>query len=208
MEQETLVCHECDLIVSVPKELTPGHKLVCPRCHKTISLGLTHPKQNVFAFTISSLTLLLLANFFPFLTFEAQGRSQSISLLQTASEMYQQEYILMAMLIYLFIFCLPLLYILSLMFFLLVAQFKVLPRLALESAKLVSKLLPWCMADVFFTGVVVALIKIIAMAEIVFGIAFYAYLMFAITFLYLTQVVDFHRLWGWYSEAYEGQSGS
>lgn len=206
MKQETLVCHECDLMVNVPEQLAPGHKLVCPRCHKTISLGLTHPKQNVFAFAISSLTLLILANFFPFLTFEAKGRSQSISLLQTASEMYNQEYIIMAMLIYLFIFCLPLLYILSLMVFLVVSQLKVLPKLALESAKLVSKLLPWCMADVFFTGVVVALIKIIAMAEIVFGIAFYSYLMFALMFLYLTQVMDLHRLWGWYSEAYEVNS--
>ena len=52
------------------------------------------------------------------------------------------------------------------------------------------------MADVFFTGVVVALIKIIALADILFGVAFYSYLIFALFFLHLNQIVDLHRLWG------------
>ena len=118
MGQETLVCHECDLVIAVPSTLPCDQKLACPRCHKTISFGLNNPKQWVVAVASCCLVLLFIANFFPFLSFEAQGRSQTISLLQTSLEMYQQEYIIMAMLIYLFIFCLPLIYISSLILFL------------------------------------------------------------------------------------------
>jgi paraquat-inducible protein A len=165
MSHSPLVCHECDLIITLPEQVAKTEKLVCPRCHHSITLGVHAPKQRVFAVALSCLALLFVANLFPFLTFETQGRSQSISLLQTASEMYVQDYQLMG--------------------------------------KLISSLLPWCMADVFFTGVVVALIKIIAMADIVFGIAFYSYLLFALFFLYLTQVMDLHRLWSWYQGAFE-----
>lgn len=203
MSQKTLVCHECDLLVALPDTLAKDQKLACPRCHHTITRGHKMPKQRVFAVAFSCLLLLFMANFFPFLTFQSQGRSQTISLLQTSSEMYLQDYRLMGVLIFLFIFCLPLFYILSLLGFALLTKVKALPTLALELGKLISSLTPWCMADVFFTGAVVALIKIIEMAEIVFGIAFYSYLLFALLFIYLTAVMDLHRLWHWYSEAYE-----
>lgn len=203
MEQDTLVCDECDLLVAMPSTCDKTDRLVCPRCHHTITVGIHMPKQRVFAVASSCLFLLVLINYFPFLTFQTQGRSQSITLLQTASEMYAQDYKLMGTLIFLFIFCLPLLYISSLFFYVVLTQLKRAPKLALEFGKLISSLLPWCMADVFFTGVIVALIKIIAMADIIFGIAFYSYLLFALLFLYLSQVMDRHRLWSWYYDAYE-----
>ncbi len=202
-----LVCDECDMLIAMPPSCEKTDRLVCPRCQHTITIGVERPKQRVFAVATSCLFLLFLVNYFPFLTFQSQGRSQSITLLQTVSEMYAQDYKLMGTLIFLFIFCLPLIYIISLFLYVLLTQLARAPKIALELGKLISSLLPWCMADVFFTGVVVALIKIIAMAEIVFGIAFYSYLLFALLFLYLSQVMDRHRLWGWYQEAFERQNG-
>lgn len=206
MEPEMLVCDECDLLITMPPSCDKTHRLVCPRCQHTITIGLERPKQVSFALAMSCLLLLFLVNYFPFLTFQAQGRSQSINLLQTASALFAQDYKLIAALIFLFIFCLPLLYVASLVIYILLTHTAKLPVVALELGKLLSSLLPWCMADVFFTGVVVALIKIVAMADIVFGIAFYSYLFFALLFLYLSQVMDKHRLWGWYQQAFERQS--
>jgi paraquat-inducible protein A len=58
-------------------------------------------------------------------------------------------------------------------------------------------LLPWAMSEVFLMGVLVALIKIAAMAKIVLGMAFWAYIFFAVMFLRLVSIADTHRLWGW-----------
>ena len=53
------------------------------------------------------------------------------------------------------------------------------------------------MTEVFLIGVLVALIKIIAMANIVMGISFWAYILFTVLFVYISNIVDPHRLWGW-----------
>ena len=207
MQLNSIICNECDTIVSLPDRLSSREKLVCPCCHKTITRGSTKPKQLGAALASTCLILLIISNFFPFLAFEAQGPSQSISLLQTAFELNRQEYSLMAVLVFLFIFLLPMLYIITLLVFLFLTSINVASSLCLEMAKWISHLLPWCMADVFFTGVLVALIKIVALADIVFGMAFYSYLLFALMFLYLTQVVDVHRLWSWYEQAFEVNNG-
>ncbi len=46
-------------------------------------------------------------------------------------------------------------------------------------------------------GVLVALIKIVAIASVVLGISFWAYIIFTLLFVYIASVVDNKRLWTW-----------
>ena len=57
------------------------------------------------------------------------------------------------------------------------------------------------MADVFIIGALVSLIKVAGMAQIEFGVAFWAFCVFAILLLYTTQSVDSD--WMWFSLAGE-----
>ena len=59
----------------------------------------------------------------------------------------------------------------------------------------VVQLQPWSMVEVFIIGVVVSLVKLAAMATITLGIAFWAYVGFAICFTAAFACVDRHALW-------------
>lgn len=67
--------------------------------------------------------------------------------------------------------------------------------------RLMSYFLPWVMAEVFIVGVLVALIKIIEMADIVLGFSFWAYILFVIFFTLTANIANRHQLWEWIENA-------
>lgn len=66
---------------------------------------------------------------------------------------------------------------------------------AKDVAKLIFHLQTWCMVEVFFFGVLVSLIKIIHMATVVLGIAFWAYAAFSISFILAVSRLDTYCTW-------------
>lgn len=61
-------------------------------------------------------------------------------------------------------------------------------------------LTPWSMVEVFLIGVLVSLIKIAAMAEVILGISFWAYIAFSVCLTATLANIDRHQLWDWLEE--------
>ena len=99
-----------------------------------------------------------------------------------------------------FIVVVPVLY-LTLLIVLLLARKRLFSyKVAVRCAKALSYLTPWAMADVFIVGVLVALIKVIELASILFGTSFWAYMVFAVIFVMTTQIANSYQLWVWVEE--------
>lgn len=62
-------------------------------------------------------------------------------------------------------------------------------------ARSLAHLHPWMMADVFIIGALVSLIKVAGMAQIEFGISFWAFCVFALLLLLTTQSLDADWMW-------------
>ena len=63
------------------------------------------------------------------------------------------------------------------------------------AGRLLFVLNPWSMVEVFIIGVLVSLVKIGAMANVVLGVSFWAYLGFAICFTATFSSLDRLRMW-------------
>lgn len=190
-------CLECDLLITMPDVISHRTNVLCPRCHHSIAIGHNNAKQYVLAMSLTALILIFIACSFSFISFSASGQSRTINLLQTFTELYAQEYYLVAMLVFAFILLLPTLYLVSICLIILSTyrQFDFLPTVAI--GKLISYILPWSMAEVFLIGVLVSLIKVISMADITLESSFWAYVIFAPLFTHIVSIVDSHRLWSW-----------
>ncbi len=195
---QLIACYECDLLIELPEiKLKAAQQLRCPRCHHGISAGHDSPLDTVIALCITAVFTLVIACNYPFISFSAQGQSRAVTLVQTASELYSFGFPVLAFLVFSFILLLPFLYLLLLLSVLVPIKLNIRRSSPVLVGKLISWLLPWAMSEVFLIGVLVALIKVVAMAEISLGVSFWAYVAFVPMFIYVSSIVDRHRLWHW-----------
>jgi paraquat-inducible protein A len=193
----TIACHECDLLVELNSQIESDQSAHCSRCHQVIFAGHRNPLDYVVALSFTALALLVFANSFPFLAFEVKGQSRSINLIHSAQELYEQGFPVIAGLVFSFIILLPLVYLISMLILTVPIKLGIKRSPPIMLGKFMSVMLPWVMTEVFLVGVLVALIKIVAMANIILGVAFWAYIGFTMLFIYISNVVNPHRLWRW-----------
>ena len=187
-------CAECDLIVRIGK-LRGGQRASCPRCGHVLSALAPDGLTRSLAFALAACVLLVGANAFPFLSLKAEGLEQVMTLPRTAVALYQDGHATLAVLVLGPIVGIPGL-MLATMVALLVAIRRRRPAPWLVSAgRLFFLLGPWSMVEVFVIGVLVSLVKIQAMATVVLGISFWAYVGFAICFTASLASLDRLQIW-------------
>lgn len=191
---ERTACIECDLIVRVG-ELHDGQRAACPRCGNLITATAVDGLTQSLAFALAACVLLLVANAFPFLTLKAKGLEQLMTLPRTAVELYGDGHATLAVLVLGPIVGVPALMLATMVAILVpVRRGRPAPWLV-PAGRLLFLLSPWCMAEVFIIGVLVSLVKIVAMASVVVGISFWAYVGFAVCFTASLSSLDRLQMW-------------
>jgi paraquat-inducible protein A len=195
-----IACHDCDLLISVP-EMEENQTLICPVCSSKQFTKHKGSLDTSISYGLAALILLLMANAFPFLSFETQGQVRTITLLQASYDLYLEGFVFLAMLVYAFVLLLPLLYLSFLLLLLIPIKLGLKPFFKVYLGRLLGLFLPWIMAEVFIVGVLVALIKVIELADIIVGFSFWAYVGFAILFTLTSNIANRHQLWSWIEDA-------
>ena len=197
-----IACHECDLLLSLPT-IQEGERAYCPRCNHLLCSNPHNGIERGLAFAIAGLAFLFLANIFPFLAFQARGREQVMTLLQSSIELYNGGNELLASFVLVFIIIAPAL--------LLCCITWILVPLALKGkrvpgsywlGRLIFQASPWSMAEIFLIGILVSVIKIASMATVVLGISFWAYVSFTICLTVTMASLDKHHFWETLDEAH------
>ena len=199
--QSQHACHECDLLLDLPEAFKKGN-LLCPRCGFVITKFSANSAQKIIALAVTSFILLIMANTFPFLTFEANGQFQQITLLQSVTELWLQGYAGLAMMILVFILLAPACFILGLLYLLFPLYFYKRPPGMVRIACWLFRLINWSMVEVFLIGVLVSLIKIASMATVIPGISFWAYILFSLAITFVLSTTDKHQLWLWIEQGH------
>jgi paraquat-inducible protein A len=187
-------CIECDLLVEID-DLQPDHRASCPRCGHVITSHANDPLTRSLAFAIAAAVLLVMANTFPFLSLKASGLEKVMTLPGSAVELYNDGYATLAVLVLGPIVGIPAVMLLTIVALLVPLRRSLPVRWLVSAGRFLFLLSPWSMAEVFVIGVLVSLIKIGAMATVVIGVSFWAYLGFAICFTASLSSLDRHSLW-------------
>ena len=189
-----LACDHCDQLIFIDV-LKPNQVASCPNCQCKLHIGKNNSEQKVVALSLCAIIMLLSALFYPFISFSEQGITQTITLLDAGKILFSYNSPFLGVLIDVSIIFLPLT---LLVFFVLIhiGLLKILPRkYSIKLLKLIFKLIPWVMSEIFLIGILISMVKIMSIADIGFGLSFYAFSAFIIFYLMCLTQIDKKKLW-------------
>lgn len=190
-------CHECDAVIEEP--IVPdGGAAICRRCGGTLFRRHRKTVETTLALMLSAAILFLVANAFPFLAFEIQGQLSQTTLRSGVVSLWQQDQHAVAALVLLTTIVAPGVQIGLLLWVLMPIHLGRRSWGAISAFRWVERLHPWAMMDVFLIGILVALVKLSDMAEIIPGIALWAFALLiplmASAFAFLDPEIVWRRL--------------
>ncbi|OZG41104.1 paraquat-inducible protein A [Aeromonas sp. A35_P] len=191
---DATACEECDLLVPATT-LAVGEASCCPRCGHTLSRHLPEQERRPIAYGFAAIIMFVLSNAFTFMSFSAKGVGQEMTFLQCITTLVDQGYLFLGAVLSLTLIGLPLVYMGSIMLVLWRLD-KDLHSNALRSlGRLLCRIKPWLMVDVFLIGVLISLVKLMGMADIKMGLSFWAFVGY--TLLLIKMISSLDRMWLW-----------
>ena len=169
------LCHECDLLQRNPP-LPDAGSAHCVRCGHLLHKHRPDSINRTLALTLAGLILFVIANSFPFLSFEMQGQMTQTTLFTGVKDLTEQGKGEVAAVVFFTSILAPGLQLLLLLVVLL--PLKIGGRLPPRFPTLFrwfKTLAPWGMMDVFMIGILVSVVKLTEMAHIVPGISLFAF---------------------------------
>ncbi len=147
---------------------------LCRRCKSELYHHTPHGLDRTLAFAMCGFILYLLANFFPLLDLVLNGTDNSSTLYGAVLTLYREDLIPLAILVFFTTILVPGLELLSYLYLLLPLRFGRRPPGFNTVFRLVQTLHPWGMIEVLMLGVLVAVVKLAAVATVTPGIALWS----------------------------------
>lgn len=194
MADRLIACEHCDYL-HIEEPLPKGGVAKCARCGSPLYKAERRDVDMPLAFAITALVLLVIANIYPILTFEMEGRSESNTLISGVFTFWNEGFPFLSFMVALTSVLAPSLLILSQIYVLVAVRFnRRWPGLR-QIWHLLSMVRPWSMLDVFLIGLLVALTKLTDFADVIAGPAFYAVCCLIPVSLLMNVTLDPRQIW-------------
>ncbi|GAA4226807.1 paraquat-inducible protein A [Sagittula marina] len=173
--EQLIGCPNCDEVyrAQMPRN---GERAVCDRCSTVLIASREGAGLRILALSIAVLILVVAASFHPFLSINAAGIGNKVSLLDVATSFRSGLLVLVSVATVLLIVGLPAVRVGLLIY--VIAPMELGHRAApyaRRAFRLAQELKPWSMTEVFSIGCAVALVKVSDLASLHFGPAFWMF---------------------------------
>jgi len=163
-----LSCHTCHLLSRAEARLHPLH---CPRCGSRLHSRKPDSLARTWALTLTAYILYIPANLLPIMTVTMSGRGEPDTILSGVKELVVSGMWPLALLIFFASITVPVLKLLTLTYLLLSVKFKSRwrPKERTVLYRITESVGRWSMIDIFVIAILVALVKLGALATIEAG---------------------------------------
>ena len=169
-----IACHECDLLqreIALP----PGRVARCGRCGAELYRSAHKSVDHTLAFILAAAVLLIVANAYPIVGLQIQGKHNATSLFSAVHDLWNQEMQPIALLVFLTTFMVPAVEIAVMLYLLLSLKLGRIPAGFTVIMRILQSVNPWGMVEVFILGVLVALVKLTHYGSVVPGLALWSF---------------------------------
>lgn len=193
---DLIACQTCDaLLTEPPATLARGARARCPRCGAVLAKGSGHALDGAIAAALCTVMLIAAATALPFVSLIAGSRERTATVIDAAAAAGGDAWPL-AVAVGALILGVPLLRALALLYALVPLRLgRDRARGARGAFRLAVELRPWSMVEVFVIGVAVALVKIVDLAEVGLGGAFWLFAALALVAFYEDAVLAPRAIW-------------
>jgi paraquat-inducible protein A len=189
-----IACHDCDLIHRI-QPLAGGTIARCSRCGAALHRHKRNSLERTLALTMAGMVLFVLANSFPFLSMKIGAQVQESTLFTGITELYGQGMWRIALLVLLTTIVVPFAQLSGMLYVLLPIKFNRKPRMLVPVFRIVRRLQPWSMMEVFMLGILVSIVKLAGMASVIPGISLFAFLALIFVLAASAASLDPHLVW-------------
>lgn len=167
-------CHFCDTLHEA-HPVPEGASACCGRCGVVLYQNRPASLARASAFSLAALLLMVLVHVFPFLTMDAASLRKHLTLVGAAGALIDADAPLLGTSILLFTIVAPILLTGGMVYVCLPLIFGRAGPGAFTVARWMYRCEPWNMVEVFLLGVLVSLLKLAKVADVHFGIGFWAF---------------------------------
>ncbi len=197
-------CHECDQLNDVPA-LPPNGAARCCRCGGLLYRNPANCIEKSLALTLAAAFLFVVANVFPFMAFGSGANVVETTLTSGVVSLWKEGMVLLSILVFVTSVLAPAIQIAGLLYVLYPLNAGRYPAGAEPIYRLVIGLGPWSMMEVFLLGILVSVVKLISMAEIIPGVALWAFALLIVTLAWANSTMEPRVIWQRVEELREAQ---
>jgi paraquat-inducible protein A len=172
----------------------PG-SLQCARCGATLYRTTPHSLEVSLAFTVAAAVVFAVANSFPIMSLELQGRSNSETLIGMSAALQAAGMTSVAVLVFVTIVIMPAVKIAALLYILAPLAIARVPRHLALASWLLGLVKPWAMIEVLLLGALVSIGRLEKVAHLTLGIAFWSMAALMFLFAVIDSVFDSRKVW-------------
>ncbi len=197
-----IICHRCHAL-NKKKTIPDGTKALCSNCKTELYRGDTHLVNRGLALSLTGMVFLVLANSFPLIQIEILGNNRFMTLFSMIEGLLESGYYIVALFVAYSIFIFPVM--IFVIYALIFGLMKYQQHDAVVSDLLVllARMTPWHMSDIFLISIMVALVKLLGMAQIKMGTSFWALIAFVLIDIVLTRSIKFGQIWDMKQQIYK-----
>lgn len=189
-----MACHDCGLVHHV-RPLRAGGAASCTRCGAVLYRHKPDSIDRALMLTLAALILFVVANSFPFLTFQLEGRATTSTLMTGVIQLYEDGMWPLALLVFGATILVPLAKLLATTYVLLPLRLRRrVPGLA-SVFRATEVMHPWAMMEVYLLGVIVAYVKLSDLAKLELGIALFAFVALILVMIAAELALDPRAVW-------------
>lgn len=192
--EQLIACHECDLLMRKPSA-GHGERVECPRCGYELY---THRHQVVrrsLALVIAALLLYVPANFLPIMQLNLLGQGSKDTVWSGVLGLYNSGMQGIAVVVFLCSMAVPLLKLLCQLAVLLTIRFDIGRSYGLLIYRIYQHLREWGMLEVYLMGILVAIVKLIELADLSLGIGLVCFVALLLVQVWLEVTMSPHQIW-------------
>ncbi len=200
-----IACHECDLLHCIIP--VPGNrKAFCIRCGAFLYRTIPNSLEKALALNLAAFMLFIMANAFPFLSLELNGRIVENFFLSGALALYRLGMGELGVLVFLTSILFPFLTITGMLYILLPMRFGHRPWKMGWVYRMVQALKSWSLIAVFMLGVLIAFVKLLDLATIIPGISLYSFVGLMVVLTAANANLDTFVIWPFMKQEPSGKS--
>ncbi len=205
--EEVVCCRTCGLAQTV-ELLRPHHAAVCERCDSIVSERRSGSVIPTLALSLAALVLYIPANVFPILRMQRYGLYTESTVWEGVAELARLGYWFIAAIVFLASIAVPLLKLMGLFFLTATAgrRSRRWRRQRTSIYRFIDVIGPWAMLDVFLLAVLVAVVRLGAIATILPGPGLTAFACVVVLTMLASAFFDPRLIWEEGEAAFEPKS--
>ena len=201
---ELIICSHCHKVYKRVK--LPSKKVAkCGSCGTILYATIEDTMNKAISFALTALILFFIVNLFPILQVTITGITSVLTIPEMLTLLFENGFFLIGSILLIVLVVAPMTVLLSFIMLGILSSLKIYKPFARKIILFLIISRAWAMVDIFAVSILVALVKLFGYAQIHFGVAFYALILFVTVDLFFLKTIRPAELWIYFDRKFKDE---